>query len=121
MSARSTMLALEAVESTEVVVSMFPWVQPFRRGVEQASRLLLLDGSQRLSGNTEATVSDSFRYSFVIRHSTFQLLFHSLDVRAELAQLFIKMFVATVDVVNAANFRNSVRLQSGEHQSSRRA
>ena len=34
--------------------------------------------------------------------------FRALDVCAEFAQFFIEMFVATVDVINAADFGNSV-------------
>src|SRR6266481_2300710 len=43
---------------------------------------------------------------------------HPLDAGPELAQLFVKMFVAAVDVVNAAHFRDSICFQSGEHQRS---
>src|SRR5882724_11869813 len=47
--------------------------------------------------------------------------FYTLDVRAEFAQFFIEMFVAAVDVIDAAHFGNSVRLQSRKHQRGRRA
>ena len=46
----------------------------------------------------------------------FELRFHPLDVGAELAQLFVEMFVATIDVINAAHFRCSLRLQSCQNQ-----
>ena len=36
--------------------------------------------------------------------------FHTLDVRAEFDQFFIKVFVTTIDVIDAAHFGNSVRL-----------
>ena len=39
-----------------------------------------------------------------------------LDVRAEFAQFFVEMFVAAIDVINAAHLSNSFGLQSRQHQ-----
>ena len=47
--------------------------------------------------------------------------FYPLDVRAEFAQFFIEMLVAAIDVIDAADFSNSVGLQSRKHQRGRRA
>src|SRR5512133_2294943 len=41
---------------------------------------------------------------------------HPLDVRAEFAQFFVEMFVATIDMINAAHLSNSFSLQSRQHQ-----
>ena len=40
---------------------------------------------------------------------------------AEFAQLLVEMFVAAIDVINAAHFRNSVGFQSRQHERGRRA
>src|SRR5919198_492970 len=47
--------------------------------------------------------------------------FCTLDVCAKFAQFFIEMFVPAVDVIDPADFGNSVGLQSCKHQCSRRA
>jgi hypothetical protein len=47
--------------------------------------------------------------------------FRTLDVCAEFAQFFIEMFVAAVDVIDAADFGYSVGFQACEHQRGRRA
>src|SRR2546430_16360279 len=49
------------------------------------------------------------------------LSFHAFDLSAELAQFLIQMFVAAIDVINAADFGDSVRFQSGKHERGRRA
>ena len=36
------------------------------------------------------------------------LSFHALDVRAEFLQFFVKVFVASVDVIHAADFRDAI-------------
>src|SRR5438477_11976691 len=55
--------------------------------------------------------------SFVIRASSFfSCCFYALDVCAEFAQFFIKMFVTAVDVIYAAHFGDSIRFQSRKHQ-----
>jgi hypothetical protein len=36
--------------------------------------------------------------------------FHSFDVRAELAQLLIEMFVAAIDMIDAADFGHAIGL-----------
>ncbi len=41
---------------------------------------------------------------------------HPLDVRTELAQFFVEMFVAAIDMINAAHLGNSIGLQSRQHQ-----
>src|SRR4029077_7255216 len=56
-----------------------------------------------------------------IRHSSFRSSFHTLYLSAELAQFFIQMFVAAIDMINAADFGDSIRLQSGKHKRGRRA
>src|SRR2546430_13597738 len=38
-----------------------------------------------------------------------------------ISQFFVEMFVAAIDVIDAAHFGNSVRLQSGKNQRGRRA
>src|SRR5204863_7567498 len=40
----------------------------------------------------------------------------SLDVRTEFAQLFIEMFVAAIDMIDAAHFGDSVGIHPREHQ-----
>lgn len=37
------------------------------------------------------------------------LFFHPFDLRAELAELFVEMFVAAIDVVDAVHFRHAFR------------
>ena len=44
------------------------------------------------------------------------LFFHTFDVRAKLAQLFIEMLVAAIDVINAAHFGRSLGFQAGEDE-----
>ena len=38
------------------------------------------------------------------------LLFHTFDVRAKLAQLFIEMFVTAVDMIDAPDFGHAIGL-----------
>ena len=42
--------------------------------------------------------------------------FHALDVSAELAQLFVEMLVAAIDVIDAAYLRPAFSLQPGQDQ-----
>ena len=42
-----------------------------------------------------------------VRCLSSNLRFHPFDVGAELAQLFVEMFVATIDVIDAAHFRRT--------------
>lgn len=46
---------------------------------------------------------------FAAQDDNFELRFHPLDLRAELAQFFIQVFVAAIDMINAAHFGNSFR------------
>src|SRR6266446_3037567 len=41
---------------------------------------------------------------------------HSFDVRTELAQLLIEMFVAAIDMINAADFSLAFGFQSSQHK-----
>src|SRR5437667_9224460 len=47
--------------------------------------------------------------------------FYALDVRAEFAQFFIEMFVASVDVIHPTHFGSSICFQSRKHQRGRGA
>ena len=44
------------------------------------------------------------------------LLFHALDVRAELAQFFVEMFVAAIDVIDAADLGHAIGLQARQDE-----
>ena len=44
------------------------------------------------------------------------LFFHTFDVRAKSAELFVKMFVTAIDVVNPEDLRCAFRLQTRQHQ-----
>ena len=44
------------------------------------------------------------------------LLFHTFDVRAKLAQLFIEMFVTAVDMINAPDFGHAIGLSTRQHE-----
>ena len=49
-------------------------------------------------------------------HAAVLLGFDALDVRAEFAQFFVEMFVAAIDMINAAHLSDSFGLQSRQHQ-----
>ena len=44
------------------------------------------------------------------------LFFHTFDVRAKSTELFVKMFVTAIDVINPPNLRCAFRLQTRQHQ-----